>query len=153
MYRKALVFSDFHIAAQILVEPEPGNQKALGRKVKGFDGKKWDKVKSDIVEEGNWWKFSSTKGENLRKKLLETGQRELVEVSYAGLDEVVDRVGGDGKLMGGQASPYDRIWGVGFAAANAEERRAEWGENLLGKALMRVRERLREEGEKQGERS
>jgi len=28
--------------------------------------------------------------------------------------------------------------------------RAEWGENLLGKALMRVRERLREEGEGKG---
>lgn len=50
-----------------------------------------------------------------------------------------------------QASPRDRIWGIGFAAEEAEGRRAEWGENLLGKALMRVRERLREERERERE--
>jgi len=58
--------------------------------------------------------------------------------------------GGTGALTFWQASPRDSIWGIGFAAENAEEMRAEWGENLLGKALMRVRERLREEGEGKG---
>lgn len=41
-----------------------------------------------------------------------------------------------------QASPKDRIWGVGYDAEHAEANRADWGENLLGKALMRVRARL-----------
>ena len=41
-----------------------------------------------------------------------------------------------------KASPYDRIWGIGFSAANAGANTDHWGENLLGKALMRVRDRL-----------
>jgi predicted NAD-dependent protein-ADP-ribosyltransferase YbiA (DUF1768 family) len=44
-----------------------------------------------------------------------------------------------------QASPTDRIWGVGFGAADASENRSDWGENRLGKAISRVRDRLREE--------
>ncbi|KAL8823069.1 MAG: hypothetical protein Q9191_006206, partial [Dirinaria sp. TL-2023a] len=39
MYRKAVLFSDFKIAGQIMREPEPNKQRALGRKVKGFDCK------------------------------------------------------------------------------------------------------------------
>jgi len=39
----------------------------------------------------------------------------------------------------------DRIWGVGFAPQNAEANKDRWGQNLLGKALMKVRTRLREE--------
>lgn len=54
--------------------------------------------------------------------LLETGERELVE-----------------------ASPMDRIWGIGFGEKNAGARRHRWGQNLLGKAAMNVRGRLREE--------
>ena len=40
----------------------------------------------------------------------------------------------------------DVIWGVGFLATHAEKNRLEWGQNLLGKALMRVRTRVREHG-------
>ena len=42
-----------------------------------------------------------------------------------------------------QASPRDRIWGIGFGAQNAEKNRSRWGLNLLGKALVKVRERIR----------
>lgn len=78
--------------------------------------------KSRIVEEGNWWKFTTSKEhDRFKKGLLATGDRELVE-----------------------ASPEDRIWGIGFDAANANAHRDEWGENLLGKALSRVRQRIRE---------
>jgi ribA/ribD-fused uncharacterized protein len=80
------------------------------------------------VEEANWWKFVNGTGKDeevkgLRERLLETGERELIE-----------------------ASPSDRIWGIGFGKNNAEANKERWGLNLLGKALMRVRERLREEG-------
>lgn len=60
---------------------------------------------------------------DLRKQLLATGTRDLVE-----------------------ASPRDRIWGIGFGWKNAEKQRQRWGLNLLGKALVEVRERLRGEG-------
>lgn len=95
MYKKAILFDDQDIADKIVLEPEPKKQKALGRKVKGFDDKTWNAERETIVEEGNWWKFTRPKGD-LRKMLLETGDRLLVE-----------------------ASPYDRIWGVGYDAANA----------------------------------
>ncbi|CAM6128364.1 unnamed protein product [Calypogeia fissa] len=135
MYHKALLFNDASSAAQIIATPNPGAQKALGRKVVGFDEEVWKTYRSSIVEEGNWWKFlngvsdareQGDEGEvglkGLREKLLEMGTRELVE-----------------------ASPWDRIWGVGFGRESAERNRGRWGLNLLGKALMRVRERLREE--------
>lgn len=78
-------------------------------------------MKYNVVEEGNYMKF--TQNENLKKLLLDTGERELVE-----------------------ASRFDRVWGIGYSAANAlYVEKEEWGQNLLGKALMRVRERTREE--------
>jgi ribA/ribD-fused uncharacterized protein len=78
-----------------------------------------------IVEEGTYHKFTiSEDAENLRNMLLATGERELAE-----------------------ASSLDRIWGIGFAEGNAGANRHRWGENLLGKALMSVRERLRDEEE------
>lgn len=71
--------------------------------------------------------------EVLKRKLLATGERELVE-----------------------ASRFDRVWGVGFTVEElrrtqkGERRGAErekWGQNLLGKALMSARKRIREEEE------
>jgi len=63
---------------------DPKKHKALGRKVKNFDGKEWDKHKLRIVEEGNYWKFTkSEEGEKLKMLLLDTGDREIVEVGEA----------------------------------------------------------------------
>ena len=122
MYHKAILFDDQEIADEIMLEPEPSKQKALGRGVRGFDAKRWDAEREKVVEEGNWWKFTQSKEGDLRKMLLETGNRLLVE-----------------------ASPYDKIWGVGYSAATAAANRAGWGQNLLGRALMRVRDRLHKE--------
>ncbi|OJD39821.1 uncharacterized protein BKCO1_2000242 [Diplodia corticola] len=125
MAQKANLFGDTDIARQILAAPTPAKQKSLGRKVKNFDRKVWDENKLRIVEEGNWWKFTSSKeAARLADMLLATGDRELVE-----------------------ASPYDRIWGIGFAREHADHVRDDWGENLLGKALMKVRTRLRDSRE------
>ena len=76
----------------------------------------------------------------MAKKLLETGDRELVEVSTC--STVVPLLTAN---CNGQASPTDRIWGVGFGAADAQENRSKWGENRLGEAITRVRERLQRE--------
>lgn len=81
--------------------------------------KEWERVKFETVVQGSWLKFEGGEGW-LRERLLATGERELVE-----------------------ASPGDRVWGVGFGEAEAEGRRGEWGMNLLGKALMTVRERIK----------
>ena len=129
MYQKALLFSDPSTGAKILATTSPREQKALGRQVQNFDNDVWLENRESIVEDGSYWKFvnSLKEGEDLRVMLMGTGERELVE-----------------------ASPMDKIWGIGFGEKNAEGQRARWGLNLLGKALMRARQRIREE-EKQND--
>lgn len=80
MYNKAMLFGDHDIAAQILDAVNPAAQKSLGRKVQNFDKTLWDAHKEKIVEEGNWYKFSAKENSKLKELLLETGERELVEV-------------------------------------------------------------------------
>lgn len=130
MHRKGLLFApDDPITDQILSPgkpaPHPSTLRSLGRQIPNFDDQIWKKERLPIVVEGNYHKF--TQNEDLRELLLATGDRELVE-----------------------ASPRDRIWGIGFGAKNASAMRHRWGTNLLGVALMKVRERIREEEEKQG---
>lgn len=124
MHQKALLFSDSEIAAEILAAKTPREQKALGRQVRNFDGKVWNSNRLRIVTQGSYHKFvhSLVEDENLKEKLLATGDTELIE-----------------------ASPTDRIWGIGFDSKNAERNRSRWGLNLLGKALMEARKKIREE--------
>ena len=80
MYRKAILFGDDKSADQILKEVKPAKHKSLGRKVQGFDKAVWDAEKEKVVEEGNWHKFSMKGNSSLKKLLLDTEDRELVEV-------------------------------------------------------------------------
>ena len=120
MAEKARFFGDEACAAAILAARSPGAAKALGRSAKGFDHDEWERVRSAIVRTGNVEKFRQHP--DLLAWLLTTGDDVLVE-----------------------ASPRDRIWGIGMAASNPDaERVSAWrGENLLGFALMEVRDRLR----------
>jgi ribA/ribD-fused uncharacterized protein len=128
MVQKARLFADEETAQMMLDSEDPKRHKELGRQVRNFDGKIWDERKLDIVTQGNYHKFTvSEDAQTLRDMLLGTGDRELVE-----------------------ASPADRIWGVGFKEDEAGKNRHKWGENLLGKAISDVRGRLREEGEREG---
>jgi ribA/ribD-fused uncharacterized protein len=124
MHQKALLFNDQETAAEIMHETSPAKTQALGRKVKNYDKKLWEEHRSRIVEEGSYHKYkhSLVENEDLKAKFLATGDRELVETS-----------------------PVDRIWGVGFGEEDAEQNRDKWGLNLLGKALTRARQRIREE--------
>lgn len=118
MYQKALLFNDFEIAEQILNETDVRQIKALGRKVKDFDNELWDKHKEDFMYNACYAKFSQNN--ELKDFLLSTGNREIVE-----------------------ASPVDNIWGIGFSSDRAMENIDKWGQNLLGKTLMKVRAELR----------
>jgi predicted NAD-dependent protein-ADP-ribosyltransferase YbiA (DUF1768 family) len=70
------------IAEEMAATTDPKKHKALGRQARGFDGKKWNENKLRIVEEGTWFKFTASKNAaELKKQLLETGEREIVEVS------------------------------------------------------------------------
>jgi len=122
---KAALFSDNETLELILEEnarsdTDPKHIKALGRRVSPFDEKTWVEHREEIVYHGNLYKFGQNGG--LKKTLVETGDLILVE-----------------------ASPYDRVWGIGFKENKAMRERERWGLNLLGKALMRVREEFRKQ--------
>lgn len=124
MAEKARLFGDATTRAKILASRSPREHKALGREVAGFVQDIWERECLEIVVRGNRAKFSQNS--EMRAALLATGDRLLVE-----------------------ASPLDRIWGVGLRADDPRiHDPSQWrGRNLLGVALMRVRAELRAAGE------
>ena len=120
MAKKAKLFQDEARLAKILASKSPSEAKKHGRAVQNFDLEIWKNASFDIVCEGNLHKFSQH--ETLKTYLLQTGNRVLVE-----------------------ASPVDPVWGIGMAMdhRHASEPAFWKGENLLGFALMAVRDRLR----------
>lgn len=123
MHGKALLFADREVAAQILATADPRAHKALGRKVRGFVDATWRAAREDIVYAGNHAKF--TQDDTLRAALLATAGTRLVE-----------------------ASPLDRIWGIGLGAEHPDAiEPSRWrGANLLGDLLTRLRDDLQAAG-------
>ncbi|MDX3854386.1 NADAR family protein [Streptomyces sp. AK02-01A] len=120
MAAKARLFGDAEAERLAVGAANPALAKKAGRLVRDFDEAVWKRERYGIVLAGSVHKFGQDAG--LRGFLLATGGRILVE-----------------------ASPMDRIWGIGLAAADERaEDPARWrGLNLLGFALMEARERLR----------
>lgn len=120
MARKAELFDDAATLDLILKTDDPPTVKKLGRKVKNFNDAAWDTHKYAFVRDGNLLKFAQSP--QLKHFLLGTGSAVLVE-----------------------ASPYDTIWGIGLdASAPGIEDPSTWqGQNLLGFALMEVRDTLK----------
>jgi ribA/ribD-fused uncharacterized protein len=117
MYFKALLFVDIASSQKILKETNPRNQKALGRKIVGFSDEKWNRETSmAIVYVANYLKF--LQNEKLYNYLMNDPGIEIVE-----------------------ASPYDRIWGIGLLEDNPKCLNKElWeGENRLGECIGQVK--------------
>jgi ribA/ribD-fused uncharacterized protein len=93
MWRKAALFGDIEIAENVLTAAHPHQAKSLGSQVRGFDQTVWEAERYAIVVAGSIAKFSEH--DELKAFLLTTGARVLVE-----------------------ASPVDRIWGIGLAATD-----------------------------------
>lgn len=119
MAGKARLFGDEATRARILAAHDPAIVKRLGREVRGFDEARWAAEREALVTRGNVAKFGADPA--LGAYLAGTGEDLLVE-----------------------ASPTDRVWGIGLASrdpAAADPRR--WrGLNLLGFALVAAREAL-----------
>lgn len=117
MYHKAICFKDEKIAQQILSTTDVAHIKELGRLVSGFDPHYWDGVKSIIIYEGLCAKF--LQNEELKEQLKATGDALLAECAVK-----------------------DQIWGIGLSMRDPDRLDPEkWkGQNLLGYALMMVRE-------------
>jgi ribA/ribD-fused uncharacterized protein len=110
MHQKALLFEDYEIALKIMQSDNPKEIKDLGRQVKNFSVKVWDDCKRQIVQNGLYARFTQDK--EAKAELLKYKGKIFVE-----------------------ASPYDRIWGIGYTKEDAMDNLENWGENLLGKIL------------------
>lgn len=119
MAQKAIVFQDMEMLEKILASTSQRDIKAYGRKVKNYDDIVWAKKRYDIGLDALKAKFSQN--EELKNKLLGTGDKIIVE-----------------------ASPLDRIWGIGLSEQNKDILTPKkWrGRNLLGDMLMQAREEL-----------
>ena len=120
MYQKAQLFEDYATAKKILENSNPRTAKKLGRKVKNFNENIWVQHREKIVEEGNILKFSQNK--YLKNELLKLKDKTFVE-----------------------ASPYDKIWGIGLSYDNPLIYNEEnWkGLNLLGKIITEVANKIK----------
>lgn len=120
MHQKAVLFGDLEIAEQILKTGEVDVIKALGRSVRNYEDTVWNGRRQIIVYRGLLEKFRQNSG--LRELLLDTKDAVLAECAVK-----------------------DRIWGIGLSMH--DERRfdlSRWqGQNLLGYALMEVRDQIR----------
>lgn len=117
MYSKAKLFKDKESATKILKSTSPREQKALGRRVKNFEERAWDRYAKAIVFIGNLAKFSQNS--ELFDQLKNTVDTTLVE-----------------------ASPYDTIWGIGLKWDNPKiQDETFWrGRNWLGYILTILRD-------------
>ena len=121
MYYKALYFDNQELADEILNEPNPDKCRRMGRQVKRYDDTKWSKIRYEVFYRLNLAKY--TQDLILQKKLLDSkfDNKKFVE-----------------------ASPIDRIWGVGYDENRAEYNEHNWGRNYLGKILTNIRNRIKQ---------
>lgn len=120
MAEKAGLFEDYSIYGKVLSETDPKQMKKFGRLIKGFREDIWIENRFTVVLTGSIAKF--TQNEELKKMLLDTGLKTLVE-----------------------ASPYDKVWGIGLKEDDprALDRKTWEGLNLLGQALTITREYIK----------
>lgn len=120
MYLKAVYFDDPIAIEKLLKKVSPEEAKKIGRSVQNYDDAKWNSIRLNMMIDAVYHKFSNNP--RLKQKLLDTGEKILVE-----------------------ASKTDDIWGVGLAASDPLilDKRNWKGRNLLGEALMQVRNKLK----------
>lgn len=120
MYQKAMLFGDQEIANKIIIANTPKEAKALGRQVNGFDEEVWKQNREVIVSDANVGKF--TQNQKLFDYLTS-----LPEDTYFV-----------------EASPYDRVWGIGLRASDqrAKDPNKWQGLNLLGKCLTHLKQAI-----------
>lgn len=121
MYQKMMTFGQYKVALDILNTTDPQECKNLGRTtVRNWDGTLWDGIRYTTVKRGIKAKFFQNK--DLLEQLLKTGEAILAECSSS-----------------------DKNWGIGLAVDDADRFDvSKWtGQNLLGRALMEVRDEFK----------
>lgn len=121
MFVKAKTFGDEENALKILIEGKnPKKAKTYGRMVKNYDDEKWNEIRYKVMVDANMAKYSQN--DELKNLLLS------------------DEFNGKGFV---EASPIDGVWGIKCSENDALDDKSNWnGQNLLGKALDEVRDKL-----------
>ena len=122
MYFKATLFDDTEIADKIMGSSDARQQKKYGREVKDFDVDVWEKYAFLIVERANYLKFMQNR----------LALQEMMADVDAGYTTFVE------------ASPFDKIWGIGLAEDDPDclDREKWLGKNWLGLAITSVKDRI-----------
>jgi len=117
MAQKAILFNDPDALQIIMGTDNPKVQKATGRTVRGFNKELWEQNAKLYVYRANFAKF--TQIPEALKWLMGTAGTTLVE-----------------------ASPWDKIWGIGLGAGDplAKDRSTWQGTNWLGEIVTLVRD-------------
>lgn len=121
-YRKAVLFNDQKRAKKIKEAYSASKARRLGKHIRNADETMWEAERPHILLKGLLAKFSQN--EKLKHKLKETSSKHLVH-----------------------AHESDLISGIGLGLYNWRVMFPKYwrGKNLLGEALMKVREILRKE--------
>ena len=114
MVAKATCFRDNDALHKLRESTTPKTSKAIGRTIVGFNDEVWDKIKVSSM-------------------ML------ALQVKFNACSEFRDALRASGNLTLVEASPVDRVWGIGFPEETAFANIDKWGENLLGKCLMELR--------------
>ena len=120
MYYKCKTFDpNNNILLQDILKAKSGTKiKKYGRQVQNFNEDVWKEKRYNIMLEGLRLKFNQNK--DIKEKLIETNTKILYE-----------------------AAKNDKIWGIGFYDKDAIKKdKTKFGTNLLGKALMEIRDEL-----------
>lgn len=119
MYKKCMQFGDREAANAVMATHSPAKQQAIARKAKGYNDVVWKGLRQPVAMRGLFEKFKQSP--NLLEQLLETRDSYLVECAVS-----------------------DRSWACGISLYDdARFNLANWkGSNILGFALMEVREML-----------
>ena len=119
MYLKAIFFKDYETADRILKAPSPKEAKNLGRQVRNFSEDLWETAREAVMEQAV----------KCRAAYDERFVSELCRSEYSGKTFV-------------EASPYDRIWGIGVPEEDCSDTTKFLGLNLLGKVLTGLRDEI-----------
>jgi ribA/ribD-fused uncharacterized protein len=85
-----LIFNDVFTFEKIMLEKSPSKQKKIGRQVKNFDSKYWDKICIHIITNGVTEKFRQNK--HLLNELLSTGNKKFVLAKVRAMFEVFCKI-------------------------------------------------------------
>ena len=111
-------FKDDQAVKDIKKMTNPMDMKNRGKSVKNYDQERWIQVCKERIKPGILAKFSQNEG--AKQVLLSTGTRIIAE-----------------------ASPHDKIYGIGIAIHDEKRHDASnWGDNLMGQILVDVRNEL-----------